>query len=107
MRLTPAELADFYGCDPKTVTNWLNEKPACPSRKVGGRRVFESVDVAEWHRARLTRQLRKDEPADLDTLRAEKIAEEVRQLRTENATLEGTLLPDETIDRVIGDLSDR
>lgn len=107
MRLNATELADFYGVDPKTVTNWLNEKPACPSRKVSGRRVFDSVAVAEWHRERLTRQIKKAEPANLDTLRAEKVQEEIRLLRIEAAKLEGALLPEEVVDRVVGELADR
>lgn len=103
MKITAKQLCDWYGIDRRTLTNWINSDPPCPSAKNRkGERVFESGDVAVWKEERAQRQAReawdksqKNEPesmADAELRKAiadAEIAElKVMRLRGDVVTLE-------------------
>src|SRR5690349_5231083 len=52
----------MYGVDRRTVTNWLNEDPACPSKqgKAGRAREFDTAAVARWYGDRAARKAVKE-----------------------------------------------
>jgi phage terminase Nu1 subunit (DNA packaging protein) len=52
VRVTAKQLADWYGVEPRTVVNWVNSDPPCPSTKEGRLRYFDSAAVAKWREER-------------------------------------------------------
>lgn len=96
MRLSADQLAEHYKVQRRTVTNWLNEKPPCPSRLEGGVRIFESEQVAAWreHRA-VAKAAKANEPLDFEKARARKMAADADIAEMEADRLRGELLPRE------------
>ena len=103
MKITAKQLCDWYSIDRRTLTNWINSDPPCPSTKNRkGERIFDSGDVATWREERAQRQAReawdksqKKEPenmADAELRKAiadAEIAElKVMRLRGDVVTLE-------------------
>lgn len=43
--LTPAEVAEIFRVDPKTVTRWANQGKISSIRTLGGHRRFPSAEV--------------------------------------------------------------
>ena len=99
MRLSAQQLAKACNIDRRTVTNWLNEKPACPSTIVKRTRYFDLLQVIEWREQRAVRQARaqweKDNPRpdELKDARDRKAIVETRILELELGEREGRLIP--------------
>src|ERR1041385_9237793 len=88
MRLTAYQLAEYYGVDERTVTNWVNSKPPCPSRKEGGRRYFDSVQVAAWREAKVKARAAGEE-LDFEKAKARKMAADAELAEMEVARTRG------------------
>lgn len=43
--LTPREVADLFGVDPKTVTRWAQAGKLTPIRTLGGHRRFRASEI--------------------------------------------------------------
>jgi excisionase family DNA binding protein len=43
--LTPAEVADIFRCDPKTVTRWAKQGKLTSLRTLGGHRRYREAEV--------------------------------------------------------------
>lgn len=52
MRVNREKLAELHGVEPRTVTNWVNSTPACPSHVEGRNRWFDTGEVFRWLIAR-------------------------------------------------------
>ncbi len=48
--LTPAEVAELFRVDPKTVTRWAKTGKLSSIRTVGGHRRFRRAEVEAWLR---------------------------------------------------------
>lgn len=97
--LTKAELADRFGVDVRTITNWVAE--GMPQRKKSGRPVFAWPECYAWREVQIRNDARAVRHGDNDQERKTKAAEfRLRQLEmeTENAELDlaarrGELVP--------------
>lgn len=78
MQCTPSQLAKLYDVDRRTVTNWLNEEPPCPSTGTGRERRFDTAAVARWHAERAVRQAAASTPALGEIVEATERARKVR-----------------------------
>lgn len=111
MIASAAELADFYGVDRRTVTNWINEDPPCPSRKRKGERVFDTAQVAKWHSDRAARQAiaqhEKAKPPDVDDAKARKLEAEAQLAEITVAEKRGELVPLDVVEQLVGEVCDR
>ncbi|MFN2327014.1 MAG: hypothetical protein ABR551_14210, partial [Gemmatimonadales bacterium] len=54
--MAATQLADIYRVERRTITNWVNSDPPCPSHKDKKRRVFDLAEVAEWYTDRKVRE---------------------------------------------------
>lgn len=98
MKMTGKQLAEYYGVEDRTVTNWVNGMPACPSWKENGRRYFDSVKVAAWREAKARADaLRNTEPLDLEKARARKMAADAELAELELARVRGEQVQVETV----------
>lgn len=108
-------LAEWYGVNLRTVTNWVNEVPPCPSVLQGGRRLFDPVAVHRWHleravrqaEARRTREAARAGAADYDRARARRMAALARLAEMQAARTARELIPVEELEAVVGEITDR
>lgn len=80
MMVLAEEIAEIFGVDRRTVTNWVNEKPPCPSEMDGNRRRFDTKAVTTWW---AERAVRKDRDSRVEAAPGSKEEEELRKLRAE------------------------
>src|SRR4051794_18347075 len=78
MKCTPGHLAKLYDIDRRTVTNWVNEEPPCPSTGAGREREFDTAAVARWYADRAVRQAAASTPALGEIVEATGRARKVR-----------------------------
>jgi hypothetical protein len=107
MKLTPAQLAEFRGVDPRTVSNWLQEKPPVPSTMKKGRRSFESTAVATWWEERAARRAVSAEAPDFEKARARKALADAEIQELTLAKLKGELVPIALHEDQVATLADR
>lgn len=109
MKVNAARLAEIYNVDARTVTNWINSTPSCPSVKRGRMREFDTAKVAEWHIARAVRRALSDLPAsnDIEEWRARKMKAETLQAEAAWAEAEGQLIPLADYERTIDQMCKR
>lgn len=115
MRLTAKQVAQLFGKQARTITNWVNSDPPCPSILEGRERFFDSVAVLAWHDARTMAKARAEWEAemgadvayDLDRERARKTAAEALMAEIELAQKRGAVIPAEVHGKVVGELCDR
>lgn len=108
MQLTAKQLADYYGVQARTVTNWVNSEPPCPSTVDGRNRWFDSVAVAAWKEARLRAELvRESAPLDFEDAKKRKMAAEAELMELELAKLRGELVPIEESRLVMREIAAR
>lgn len=62
MKVSALEVGGVFGKSRKTITNWLNENPPCPSDLENGDRVFITQDVARWLEERAARRALEKQP---------------------------------------------
>lgn len=79
MKVSGTELARLRGVDRKTVTNWLNETPPCPSTGTGSARRVNLVDFADWWAERAVRQAAAAAPRE----EADEARERARKMRAD------------------------
>jgi phage terminase Nu1 subunit (DNA packaging protein) len=97
MRVTAEQLAEWYDVERRTITNWLNATPPCPSKKHGRERTFDSAAVAKWRedRAAATAEeaalARFPGSAEWETARTRKMAAEAGRAELALATERGEL----------------
>jgi terminase small subunit / prophage DNA-packing protein len=93
----PQGIADFFGVEKRTVTNWINESPPCPSWKDGTERLFDTVKVAAWREERAARKAlaatESTRPADFEEARTRKMAAEAQLAEIEVAEKQGQVVP--------------
>lgn len=111
MALTAKELAAHYGVDRRTVTNWLNSDPPCPSWKDGNARLFDGAKVAEWKEARAVADalsaISRKAPEGLEEAELRKAVADALLAEIRVAKEEGSLIPLEVHERVVGEMGDR
>jgi phage terminase Nu1 subunit (DNA packaging protein) len=99
MKVTAVELMKWYGVDRRTVTNWLNSTPPCPSQLRGRIRQFDTVDVARWKdsiagdRAVAKREKECQPSVNLDAARQRKVEAEAQLAELELAERRGEIIP--------------
>lgn len=73
MKVSAQQLAELYGVDRRTVTNWVNSAPPCPSDMRGRVREFDTVAVARWREQQAARKAVEQQvplkPVDLEEAR--------------------------------------
>jgi phage terminase Nu1 subunit (DNA packaging protein) len=111
MICSPAQLAEFYGVDPRTVTNWINSEPPCPSWKEGRERKFDTAKVAEWYAAQAVAKavanISREPPTDLSDAERRKAIADAQLAEIRVAKEEGELIPKDIHESVVADLCDR
>lgn len=108
MRLTVKQLAEFYDVDRRTITNWVNSTPGCPSWKEGSERFFDSVKVAAWREAKARAESERDAtPLDLEEARARKMTADAELAELELGRLRGELVPVDAVRTTMADLTSR
>ena len=95
MRVTANQLAQWYGVERRTVTNWVNSEPPCPSAKEGRDRVFDSVAVARWHQERTALSALAELPGsrEWDAARTRKMVADAARLELQLAVDRGEMVP--------------
>jgi phage terminase Nu1 subunit (DNA packaging protein) len=105
------ELADFYGVEKRTITNWVNSTPPCPSWKDGTARKFDTRKVDEWRIARAVAEAMSNvsrtppdsiAEAELRKAIADAVLAEIKAAREE-----GDVIPKDVLEQVVGELGDR
>lgn len=107
MKCTPRQLAQLYDVDRRTVTNWLNEEPPCPSTGAGKERAFSTAAVARWYADRAVRHAAATTPALGEiveaTERARKVRAEADLKELELAERRRQLIPSDEYQRRLDD----
>lgn len=99
MTLSASALVELYGVDRRTLTNWLNETPPCPSDKEGRERRFDLAAVVAWREERAVRHARaqweRERPAndEVKEARDRKTLIESRLLELQLEEAEGRVIP--------------
>lgn len=105
------ELAQRYEVDRRTVTNWVNSTPACPSWKDGNDRKFDTLKVDEWKTARAVAEavanISREPPTDIADAERRKAIADAMLAEIRVAKEEGSVIPIETHEHVVGELGDR
>jgi phage terminase Nu1 subunit (DNA packaging protein) len=110
MRVDAAKLCDIHGVDRKTVTNWLNEKPPCPSRIKKRKREFDTVEVGRWLEARAVEKSggkKQASTATFNDARARKMDLDARLAELELLKAEGQLIPIDMYEREMSAVLER
>jgi phage terminase Nu1 subunit (DNA packaging protein) len=104
-------LAEMYGVDRRTVTNWVNSDPPCPSFVEGRERKFDTAAVAKWHTDRAVAtavaELERRRPADLEEARRRKLVAEAVLAEIAVREKEGELVPADVHQDVVGQMAER
>jgi phage terminase Nu1 subunit (DNA packaging protein) len=94
MQLTAKQVADYYGVRERTVTNWVNSDPPCPSILDGSRRFFDSATVAAWKEQRaVDAAISRANPVDFEEAKGRKMAAEAELTELELARVRGESVP--------------
>lgn len=110
MKANATQLAEMFGVDRRTITNWINADPACPNKKHGRNRVFETAAVIKWFADRAVRQFLADNPggsSDIEFWRARKIKADAQIAEAELEEQQGRLIPLEDYEKSLGEFCDR
>lgn len=111
MKVSPKALAELYNVDRRTVTNWVNEDPPCPSDMEGRDRVFITQDVARWLEDRAVRKAlekkEKQEPQDTKKITERREFAQMRLAEIELEVREGSLIATDVHKEVVGEVCDR
>jgi phage terminase Nu1 subunit (DNA packaging protein) len=106
-----SKLAELYGIDRRTVTNWLRMEPPCPSSVEGRERRFDTAAVASWHAARAAAQavadLERRRPADLEEARRRKLVAEAVLCEMDVRVRDAELIPRDVHERVVEEIGER
>jgi phage terminase Nu1 subunit (DNA packaging protein) len=96
MIVSAAALAEYYEVDRRTVTNWVNSDPPCPSWKEGNERKFDTAKVADWRERNAARRAaddaRRESPADYEDAKARKMAADAELAELQLAKERGELI---------------
>ena len=104
-------LCEVYNVDRRTVTNWLNEEPPCPSHMKGRKRQFDTSKVAAWRESKA--ETRGEEsagrrpPADYEDAKARKLSAEAKLAELELAQKESELIPMDVHESRLATICDR
>jgi phage terminase Nu1 subunit (DNA packaging protein) len=110
MKVSAEQLRQLWGCDRRTITNWLNESPPCPSTLEEGKRVFETGAVLEWQVARAVRRAQVAAPVQalsLNDARIRKALADAEYRETELAQLKGGLVPVDLHEEMLQEVTGR
>ena len=111
MICSPTQLADFYGVETRTITNWINSEPPCPSWKEGSHRKFDTVKVAEWYAAqavsRAVSNISREPPTDLSDAERRKAVADAMLAEIKVAKEEGSIIPVEVHESVFAEFCER
>lgn len=111
MIVSPAQLAEIYSVDPRTVTNWINSTPPCPSWIEGRSRKFDTSKVAEWREAQAVAKalanVSREAPGDLEEAELRKAVADALIAEIKAAREEGSVIPIDVHQDVVGELGDR
>lgn len=114
--LTGDSLARALEVDRKTVTNWINADPPCPSTGAGKRRRFNLKQVFDWYAQRKVRELetellalRAGEPTkdDVADARRRQTIAESRVVEIELAEREARIVAIEHVEEVVAEIAER
>ena len=104
-------LCDIYGVTRRTLTNWLNSRPPCPSTLEDGERMFDTAAVARWRETRAADQaiarLDSQDPSGVVALERRKLYAEVRTAEMKADREEARLVPVDVVDQTVGEMADR
>ena len=108
MKLTAKQLAEHYNVEDRTVTNWVNSDPPCPSFKEGRLRYFDSAAVAAWKEQKaVSAALRSTEPVDFEKAKARKMAADAELAELELARVRGDQVPVDAFREKVRDVATR
>ena len=113
--LTGTQLAALLEIDRKTVTNWMNETPPCPSIGTGKARRFRMKDVWEWgiqrerarHEAEMVRFEAELTDDQVKEARDRRVIAESKMAELDLAEREGRVVAAEHVDEVVGEIGER
>lgn len=117
--LTPDAIARALDVERRTVTNWLNSDPPCPSTGTGKKRRLILKQVVDWLIARKTRDLEAEllalkgagggEPTkdDVADARRRQTIAESRLVEIELAEREGRIVAVEHVEEVVAEIAER
>ena len=111
MKASAVQLCEHYGVDRRSITNWLNSEPPCPSKLRGKVREFDTVEVARWHAERAARKAIDDRdratPATISDIRNRRDLAQTRLAELDLAVRENELIPLETHKDVVTEICNR
>lgn len=111
MIVNATKLAEIYNVDPRTITNWVNASPPCPSWTEGRERKFDTSAVTEWREqqavAKALAQMTKTPPDSLIEAERRRAVAEALQAEIKAAKAEGSVIPLDVHEEVVGELGDR
>lgn len=111
MIVNGTQLADLYNVDRRTVTNWINSDPACPSWKDGKERKFDTAAVAAWKEQqavnRAVAAVSRQDPENIDEAKRRKLTAEALLAEIDVQERQGQLLPVDIVETVLGETCDR
>lgn len=102
MEINITQLAQFYGVNRTAVNQWLNEGLPYVQKGERGKKpyVFESKDVAEWHRQRNRNSVKRSQgEMTAEQARQRKLQAEAGLAELELAKKEGLVVEIEEIER--------
>jgi phage terminase Nu1 subunit (DNA packaging protein) len=109
--MTATELANHYGVDRRTITNWVNSTPPCPSWKDGTHRKFDTVKVDEWKMAKAVAEamanIGRRAPDDMAEAELRKAVADALLAEVRAAKEEGSVVPLDLHEQVVGEMGDR
>lgn len=98
------EAAHRLGMTEQAIGQWANQAPAGTYHLKGGKRLLLWPQFPVWYRQHL--QSTRERPADLEAARARKLAAEAEIAEYELAQLRRSLVPEDTLDQVLGERLD-
>lgn len=105
------EMCKYFRKDRRTITNWVNENPPCPSVVVKRSRTFEPGDVLAWFEARAERRGQvageKTQPASFEAAKLRKLEAEAREAEMRVAKMIDSVIPVEAHEAVIIEICDQ
>lgn len=108
MMVNATQLADIYDVDRRTIVNWLNADPPCPSTGVGKARVFDTALVAKWHAERAVREATEHRPPpDIEAAKERKLIADAQLAELQVAQAEGRVIPLDVHEQRVSALLDR
>jgi hypothetical protein len=98
------EAAHRLGMTEQAIGQWTNQAPADTYELKANRRLLRWPQFPIWYRQHL--QANREKPADFEAARTRKMAAEAEMAEYELEQMRGSLVPESTLDQVLGERLD-